>query len=185
MRSFTPFSRLICIALLSLFFSGCASKGPVDLKIQGDAAAVINRDNSGKSLSLVLHLYQLKSADEFTRLTFDTFASGRPSNELLGNTLIAQSEFVMLPGQQGNLPITLQTETQFIAVVGFFRKPDPQFWRALIKAEDLRDSKQLTIKAEDCYLQIVSPKAQLIPGQPMNFQANCGIAPAKSTKKIK
>lgn len=185
MRSFTLLSRLICITLLSLVLGACASKGPVDLKIQGDAASVINRDNSGKSLSLVLHLYQLKSADEFTRLTFDTFASGRPSNELLGNTLIAQSEFVMLPGQQGTLPITLQTETQFIAVVGFFRKPDSQFWRALIKAEDLRDSKQLTIKAEDCYLQIASPKAQLIPGQPISFQANCGTPPPKNNKKAK
>lgn len=185
MRSFTHSFCTIFISLLCLFLTACASKGPIEIKLQGEAAPQINRDNAGKSLSLVLHLYQLKSADEFTRRTFDTFASGRPSAELLGNTLISQSEFVMLPGQQSSLPVTLQTETQFIAIVGFFRKPDPQFWRALVSAEDLRNSKQLTIKAEDCYLQIVNPKAQLIPGQPASFQANCGPTPTKATKKTK
>lgn len=175
--------RFISLILLSMLLNACGSKGPVDVKIQGEAASVVNPDNSGKSLSLVLHLYQLKTADEFTRLTYDTIASGRPANELLGNTLITQSEFIILPGQQSNLPFTLQPETQYVAVVGFFRKPDPQYWRTLIKAEDIRDSKLLSIKAEDCYLFTVKPKSQLIPGQPASFHANCGTPPAKKKAK--
>ena len=179
------FSRLVIAITIISAISACSSSGPVELKLQGDANPILNRDRTGKSLSLVLHIYQLKNAEEFNRLTFDTVSSGKTPTELLGNALVTHSEFVLLPGKINSLPITLQTDAQFIGVVGFFRKPDTQFWRALISGQALRDSKELTIKAQDCYLQIVKPKTQLIPGQPTTLKADCGISPAKTNTRNK
>ncbi|WP_297576899.1 type VI secretion system lipoprotein TssJ [uncultured Deefgea sp.] len=177
--------RLILALAIITTLNACSSSGPVELKLQGDANPLLNRDSSGKSLSLVLHIYQLKSVEEFNRLTFDTVSSGKTPTELLGNALVTHSEFVLLPGKSNTLPITLQAETQFVGVVGFFRKPDAQFWRALISGQALRDSKELTIKAQDCYLQIIKPKTQLIPGQPATLKADCGISPAKTNTRNK
>lgn len=173
----------IAIAFTTLsIFTACASKGPVELKMQGEAAPVVNRDVNGKSLSLVLHVYQLKNKDEFNRLTFDALATGKPAAELLGNSLITQSEFILLPGKESTLPFTLQADAQYVGVVGFFRKPDAQFWRVLVSAEEMRNAKKIAIKAQDCYLHITSPKTELIPGQAAQFKADCGSAPAKSSK---
>jgi type VI secretion system protein VasD len=165
-----------------LLFTACSSKGPIDLKMQSEASPVVNRDVNGKSLSLVLHVYQLKSKDEFNRLTFDALASGKSASELLGNSLITQSEFVLLPGKENTLPFTLQVDTQYVGVVGFFRKPDAQFWRSLATAEEMRNAKKISIKAQDCFLQITSPKTELIPGQPAQFKTDCGSIQTKATK---
>lgn len=177
----TLYKIAVAFATLSIF-TACSSTGPVELKMQGEAAPVVNRDVNGKSLSLVLHVYQLKSKDEFNRLTFDVLATGKSPAELLGNLLITQSEFVLLPGKESTLPFTLQADTQYVGVVGFFRKPDAQFWRSLMTAEEMRNAKKIAIKAQDCYLQITSPKTELIPGQAAPFKADCGSAPAKSSK---
>ena len=172
---------------LSIFstLNACSSSGPIELKMQGEASSIINRDSSGKSLSLVLHIYQLKSVDQFNRLTFDTLSNGKTPAELLGGTLVTHSEFILLPGKTSTLPITLQAETQFIGVVGFFRKPDSQFWRALVSGQALRDSKTLSIKAQDCYLQIIKPNPLLIAGQSATFKADCGMPTAKNNGKTK
>ncbi|WP_206047057.1 type VI secretion system lipoprotein TssJ, partial [Noviherbaspirillum denitrificans] len=77
--------------------AGCAS-GPKTYEIKAVADPVINRDVSGRPLSVVVHLYQLKESGEFSKLTFDTVASGRPLSELLGKDLLEMSEVVMVPG---------------------------------------------------------------------------------------
>ncbi|AZN35331.1 type VI secretion system lipoprotein TssJ [Iodobacter ciconiae] len=168
-----------------LLLSACASSGPKPFKIQGEAEPALNRDSSGRPLSLVLRLYQLKGLEEFNRLTFDSLASGKTDAELLGSSLVAQNEFVLLPGKTVTLDDKIAEETKFIGVVGFFRKPDSQFWRVLVSAEDVRSEKEFSFKAQDCYLQVVHPKALLVPGQSASFKADCGFASRKPAPRTK
>lgn len=169
----------------ALLLVACASSGPKPFKIHGEADPSLNRDSSGKPLSLVLRLYQLKTPDEFNRLTFDSLVSGKSDAELLGTSMLSQNEFMLLPGKTLGLDDKIAEEAKYVGIVGFFRKPDPQFWRVLVSAEDIRDAKELSFKAQDCFLQVIQPKTQSIPGQPAVFKADCGFAFKKASPKSK
>ena len=66
--------------------------------MQGEAASVINRDYTGRSLSVAVRVYQLKSDQLFSRLTYDALTAGRGEQALLGVDLIGMKDILMLPG---------------------------------------------------------------------------------------
>ncbi len=155
----------------TLLASGCAS-GPTrfDIKTSGDP--VINRDISGKPLSVVVRLYQLKDANEFSKLTFATAASGRSDAELFGQEFIERTEVVVVPGAQKVNAGTILPEAKYLGIVGYFRNPDRHAWRYLVKAEDVRRH-GLTFTVRDCYLELSGIKPVAIPSQPEGAKAEC------------
>lgn len=167
---FTAFFAWLALGLL---LGGCAS-GPVVYDIRGDADPVVNRDVTGRPLSVVVRLYQLSEPDEFNKLTFDTLSSGRPEADLLGDQLIAKSEVVLVPGQTQVATDKMDPKARYLGVVGFFRTPDTHYWRYLIKADQIRD-KGLTFKAQDCYLTLLNQKPQPIPGQTLDAKPVCNM----------
>jgi type VI secretion system protein VasD len=147
--------------------------------VKGTADAIMNRDSSGKSLSVAVRIYQLKDATEFSKLTFDTVASGRPESELLGQDLLSQSEIIMVPNGNHANSDKLLDGTKYLGIVGLFRQPDPNYWRFLIEADKIR-SEGLSFKVQDCYLVVLSPKPAAIPGQPLNAVPACSNVPRLS-----
>ena len=143
----------LCLGVCALALGGCAS-GPATYDVRGLADPVLNRDASGKSLSVVVRLYQLKQPTEFAKLAFDSLASGRPETELLGADLIEKSEVVVLPGTQHVSTEKLSENANYLGVVAFFRQPEPHFWRYLIPASQVR-SKGVTFRLQDCYITLV------------------------------
>lgn len=170
---FPHFPTLMAWLALGLLLGGCAS-GPVAYDIRGDADPVVNRDVTGKPLSVVVRLYQLSEPEEFNKLTFDTLSSGRPEADLLGEQLIAKNEVVLVPGQTQVATDQMDPKARYLGVVGFFRTPDTHYWRYLIKADQIRD-KGLTFKAQDCYLTLLNQKPQPIPGQPLDAKPVCNV----------
>ena len=164
---------LLLMSVLVLI-AGCAS-GPKVYEIRGEAAPVVNRDAAGAPLSVVVRLYQLKDAQEFSKLTFDTLASGRPESELLGAELLEKNEVVLVPGNKHTSSDKLREDTRYVGVVAFFRKPDQHYWRYLIDADKVR-SDGLTFKAQDCYLSMLNVKPAPIPGQPQGAKPECNVA---------
>lgn len=167
---------LVVAALLSLL-NGCATApepapAPKPYEVRANADAVINRDISGKPLSVVVRLYQLKQAKEFDLLTFDLATSTRTDAELFGDSLIKRSEILMVPGTTHISTQMLLPETKYLGVVAFFRRPDPQYWRFLIDADQIR-AKGLSFQALDCYLRLNEMKPTSIPGQPLDAKPTC------------
>lgn len=165
--------RAALVATLAIFASACS--GPSAVTYQGQAGPNINRDERGRPLSVVVHVHQLKSSQAFSRLTSEALASGKSEAELLGADLLASRELVLLPGSKFEVEEEIREDTRYIGVVGFFRRPDPQFWRLLLDADAVR-SKDLQLKVEDCYLQAIKPLHTPIPGQPKVFRASCPAA---------
>lgn len=161
----------VLAGLTTLMLAACAT-GPKMYEIKGEAAAPVNRDSSGKSLSVAVRIYQLKDAAEFSKLTFDTVASGRPENELLGQDLLSQNEIIMVPNGRQTLSDKLLDSTKYVGIVGLFRQPDANFWRFLVDADKIRDG-GLVFKVRDCYLEVLNPKPAAIPGQPANAAPAC------------
>ena len=75
-----PHRMLVALftGLVALTLGGCGMMGPKTYAVKGEADANMNRDSGGNSLSVAIRIYQLKDATEFSKLTFDTVASGRP-----------------------------------------------------------------------------------------------------------
>lgn len=163
--------KLILTAIIATGLAACAS-GPAVYPINGEAAPTINRDSSGKSLSVVVRLYQLKERADFDRLTFDTATSGKTDQDLFGASLVSMKEVVLVPGGKQQIVEKLEPDTKFVGIVGYFRKPDPQAWRYLIDAKDAR-KQGLAFRVEDCYLEITSPTPQAIPGQVLGARPVC------------
>lgn len=197
------------IPLISLIFlAGCAS-GPVAYKIRTAGDPVINRDESGSPLSVVVRVYQLKDRKEFAKLSFDALSSGRSDEELLGADLIERSEVIVVPGTQSFAATTLNPEAKYVGVVGLFRQPDINNWRYLIKADNIRSNSVgisvslgnmfkaedirttgLSFTVRDCSLELIAPDAELLAGQTKSGKPVCAApeeasasaaAPAKGT----
>lgn len=71
--------------------------------------------------------------------------------------------------------VTIEKDAQFIGVVGFFRRPDPNFWRLLYDADTVR-SKDLSFRAAECHLEAIKPKALTMPGQPSTPKVDCAAS---------
>lgn len=164
---------IIAVSLLTLH--GCASTSgsiPVSYEVRASADAVINRDVAGQPLSVVVRLYQLKQAKEFSALTFDLATSNRTDAELFGDSLIQRSELLLVPGTTHISSQGISPDAKFLGVVAFFRKPDTHYWRYLIDANQVR-SKGLSFQALDCYLQLKDTVVTNIPGQPLDARPAC------------
>lgn len=161
--------------------AGC-SFGPKKYSVNADADASLNRDNGGKSLSVVVRVYQLRDAKEFQKLTFDTLASGRPESEFLGNELLAMSDLMLVPGSEVVATEPMVDNVKNIGIVAFFRKPDSHYWRYLFDAETVRKD-GLSFRAQDCYIVPVGIKPIPIPGQPENARPECGAAAVVSPRQ--
>lgn len=155
--------RFSMLAGAALLLAACAS-GPRPYDLSAESGPTLNRDVSGKSLSVVVRLYQLKSSEPFVRTSFEDLASGKPEAELMGADLLDKTELMVIPGSKVALTPLLQPEARFVGVVAFFRKPDSQRWRALVKAGDVR-SDGLKLRLEDCSFSVQEPKALPIPGE--------------------
>jgi type VI secretion system protein VasD len=165
-------TRFLGTGLISVFvLLGCAS-GPRPYEIKAIADPVINRDVTGRPLSVVVHVYQLKDAGEFSKLTFDMLASGRPVAELLGKNLLEMNEIMLVPGGQYTGTDKVNQDAKHVGIVAFFRQPDQHYWRMLMDADQVRRS-GLNFRVQDCYLSLNAPKPSLIPGQPEHPPVAC------------
>lgn len=145
--------------------------------INGEGAQILNRDINGKSLSVVIRIYQLRDASEFSKLTFDTLAAGYPESELLGASLLAKSDVILVPGGTYASTEKLLDETRFLGVVGLFRNPDPHHWRQLVDTRDAKGNRiaALRFRAQDCFITINGAGPLLLPGQPPQPRGDCGM----------
>lgn len=166
-------TRLSTFAACLTLLGGCATTPePKPYEIQANANPVMNRDISGKPLSVVVRLYQLKQEKEFDQLTFDLATSNRTDAELFGESLLHRSELLLVPGTTHISTETILPDTKYMGVVAYFRKPDAHYWRYLIDAQQVRE-KGLNFQALDCYLKLKNLKAAAIPGQPQDAKPTC------------
>lgn len=174
-------ARLAAALALVAALTACASPPkPKQFTLRGEGAQTLNRDINGKSLSVVVHVYQLKDAREFSKLTFDTLTSGRPDTELLGPALLEKTDAIVVPGGEFTSTDKLRDETKFLGIVAYFRNPDPNHWRQLLDVETLKKSglgpdgsPGAHFRIEDCFIKVIDVAPVLLPGQPPEAKGEC------------
>jgi type VI secretion system protein VasD len=129
------------------------------------ASDSLNVDPSGRSLSLVVRVYKLRSATAFLNAPQETFGNTNKEKETLADELIESREFVLLPGQQQRISERWAREATHVGVVALFRAPAPQRWRYAFELENFQLGDGLVLGAHACALSVAA-------GQPVGVPAS-------------
>jgi len=155
-------------------------RSPEDFALKGVADRHVNRDVNGEPLSVVVRVIQLRDKNEFARLSFDA-VTNKSDKELFPKELVAVNEVVLMPGTTQEITDKLLPEARYVGVVGFFRRPDAQFWRLLFDARAVRNE-GLIFEAQDCYFTAITPQFEPVPGQAVGVTPACAgtVSPRRS-----
>jgi type VI secretion system protein VasD len=126
------------------------------LKLRLAASDSLNVDAAGRSLSLVVRVYKLRSTAAFLNAPYETFGNSNKEKELLADDLIESREIVLLPGQQQQISERWAREATHVGVVALFRAPAAQRWRYAFELETFQLDEGFVLGAHACALSIAS-----------------------------
>ena len=121
----------------------CEGAEPIVVSLK--AGDPLNPDDSGQSFPTIVRVYLLKSANALETTGADEVL--RHDREALGDDLLETQEVTVRPGTTEKLTFKRQDEAKQIAVVGLFRAPTGNTWRA-IKNLPAADKEFCRAKAE-------------------------------------
>lgn len=141
------------LALLPLCLTGCGawqatkdtssdvSRGlfvakvkEMNLTIEGRAD--LNRDERGTPLPVALRVYQLEDAKAFERASYTQLLDD--TGTVLQADALNRSDVVLAPDTTATLTMPMDTGARYVGVVGFFRDPAHNGWRAVIPRSQWR-----------------------------------------------
>jgi type VI secretion system protein VasD len=106
---------------------GCGTK-PTRLDTDVIAADDVNKDAEGRSLPIVVRVYELKTTGSFQGADF--YSLYDKESETLGADLLAREELNLRPGEQRQIERVTAPDAQYMGVVGAFRNIDKARWKA-------------------------------------------------------
>ncbi|NNE35705.1 MAG: type VI secretion system lipoprotein TssJ [Rhodothermales bacterium] len=115
-------------AVLLLTAVGC--KGPIELTLSGQQDL-----NGGNSATDVV--YQLTSNATFLRTPADVFWVN-DDQVLAGELVGAKQTVVLFPGESEEVEVKLNRGSRFLGVAANLRNPDPQHWKAVYAADEVK-----------------------------------------------
>lgn len=120
-RILFPLSCLTAVA--------CAPQLPV---VRGAiyTAENINPDYSGRPSPLVVRIYQLKTANEFSKT--DYFSLFEKEQETIGEDLLQREEIELQPEKSMLYSRKLNPDTRFIGIAAAFRDIEQAKWRTVV-----------------------------------------------------
>ena len=169
--------RFILPLLASLTIAGCGltqtiSDGTVAitksifykqikiLHLDFTAREALNTDDNGISLSVIVRIFQLKTADTFNNSDYESLFN--KDNNLLKDSLLAQKDLRIRPGESIALDMPMEKEAEFVAIAVMFHTPDgvKNNWRTVIARNDLDPDKarKVTLDENTLTLQPVDKK---------------------------
>lgn len=124
-------SSIICFFCLIFFLllSGCSTTNTVKVDLR--ASSHLNQDTDGNALPVMVRLYALNSDEQFSDATFHQL--WQDDKRVLSDTLTGREELMVNPDSHNTVKLSYSKDTQFIAAVAIFRRPEDGHWR-LIKS---------------------------------------------------
>ncbi|WP_265942647.1 type VI secretion system lipoprotein TssJ [Dechloromonas sp. A34] len=131
--------------------SGDPSKKLTDLSLRVFAGEELNTTSNGKSLSLVMKIYILRSPERLKMLTYPEISTTESEREALGDSLISVREITVIPGKSYDLQLKIPGEATTIGIVGMFRAPFSYRWKLAFDAKNSFDT-GIIVGAHACAL---------------------------------
>ncbi|MDY0924969.1 type VI secretion system lipoprotein TssJ [Enterobacter sp. CFBP8995] len=118
------------------------------------ARAAINQDDALQSMPLRLIILQLSTRQSFDDAEYSSLLA--QPDLVLKESLVAQRQLSVMPGQSVSLDMPMEKQTQFVAVVGLFRQPDRErgTWKRVLSREELNPDSPRTIEVRDNTLNL-------------------------------
>jgi type VI secretion system protein VasD len=112
------------------------------------ARASLNPDEAMRSTSVAVRVYQLKDRQMFDKASYDDLLKNDRS--VLAQDLRNSVATVVNPGASASLSQPMQSETEYVAVVAFYREPDANgAWRRVIPKKKLSANTPLKLELID------------------------------------
>ncbi len=120
---------VVLIAMI-LVLSGCATK-PTHLELVISSHSAINMDENNASSPLMLHFYELDSAEQFSKLDYWTLMENATIK--MNSDLIAHNKHIIIPNEEQTYKILFSERAKFLGIIGSFRELDANNqWRYII-----------------------------------------------------
>jgi len=114
----------------------------------------LNASGGGQSLSTVVRVYQLKTAQSFEQLSYAQLQEN--DRELLKADLLAASDAVLKPEAAVSIVEPMHEDAQFVGVVGFFRDTGKDaVWKLVIPRKQWKKTDPVKIEASDSTLALI------------------------------
>jgi type VI secretion system protein VasD len=153
-----------------------SAKPPRQMKMLIAASDSLNLNASGRSLSLVVRVYKLRSTTAFLSAPYETFGNTAKEKEVLSDELIEVKELVLLPGQRRQINERWAREAPYVGVVGLFIDPAPQRWRYAFELETFQFDEGFVLGAHSCTLSVASGNPVGISQAALKLQSSvCGL----------
>ena len=128
--------RVLVPGAVVLVAFGCAHTPPPpdppckepDLKVIVRGSDRLNMDERGRSLAVVVRVYQLKTLRTLDDADFEQM--WQHDKETLGPDLVSADEVTVEPADKKSIAVKRAPDAHYLAAVGLFRKPDGVAWRA-------------------------------------------------------
>lgn len=117
------------------------------------AGEVLNTAAGGRSLAVVVRVYQLRGTSSFTQATYAMFAGGTDGRPFSNDDVVSAKEIVLVPGQKYEMLEPLARDATHLAVVALFRAPDPQRWRFVFDARAAQRT-GITLGVHGCAMSV-------------------------------
>ncbi|CRL61208.1 type VI secretion system lipoprotein TssJ [Proteus penneri] len=130
------------------------------LHLDFTAREALNTDDNGSSLSVIVRVFQLKSADTFNNS--DYLSLFNQNDDVLKSSLLAQKDLRIRPGESISLDMPMEKETEFVAIATMFHTPNEakNNWRIVIPKNELDPDKARKIELSEntLILQLLDKK---------------------------
>jgi type VI secretion system protein VasD len=106
------------------------------LNVDLSARASINPDEAGRPCSVSVRVYQLKDRKLFDAASYEDLL--KRDKTVLAQDLQASLATVMNPGAAASLSQPMQSDTEYVAIVAFYRDPGSDgTWRRVVEKKKL------------------------------------------------
>ena len=129
--------KLIAWILIAFFISGCSWMNPysnltkVNIRLNG--SDYLNPDLRGRPSPIVVRIYELKNAVNFTNADF--FSLYNDAKSVLGDDLIAVEEMELSPRQRIHLRYRVSANSQYVGIVAAYRDLSNTTWHYVVETK--------------------------------------------------
>jgi type VI secretion system protein VasD len=118
------------------------------LKVDLSAREALNPDDAGRATSVAVRVYQLKARKLFDGASYDDLL--KRDRTVLAQDLQASLASVLNPGAAASLSQPMQADTQYVAIVAFYRNPgNGDGWKYVIEKKKLDADRPLKLELVD------------------------------------
>jgi type VI secretion system protein VasD len=154
-----------------------ADDASASVSISIDASPDLNVSPSGEPLSVVLRLYQLKSAHGFALLAYHQAQNEDMGEDVLGDELGSVREMIVLPGKHYEVTLETKVDTRHIGIVALFHSPAHGRWKLAVERSNAQ-TERISLSLGACAIALPRDPALPAPAATETFSTRVGCAHA-------